>query len=222
MYQNLVEKNYSLAVSNLAGLVQALVSNSDKKSFTNEAQKIKNKLVTYGSFMAAVALAQSPTQVKTALETAAVDVGYSRVKRVNAWNLSLNAYLGLGVGFENTGSQQSGLQVNLATPVGISLSRGIGKNHSISLFGSILDIGPIVTYDFQSGSTATDVELSLRDFVAPGAFLFWNIANSPFTMGAGVQRTTALFDPDSGNRRNTRILGTFLVDVPVFNLFTKK
>lgn len=222
MYQNLVDKNYSLAISNLAGLVQALVSDTDNKSFANEAQKIKGKLVTYGSFMAAVALAQSPDQVKTALETAAIDVGSSRIKRVNSWNLALNAYLGIGVGYENTGADQSGALINLSTPIGVSLSKSFGKQHSLSLFGSILDLGPIVTYDFQSGEAATDADLSFADFVAPGAFLFWNVGNTPFTMGFGVQRTTKLRAIGERQGRNTRVLGTFLVDVPVFNLFTRK
>jgi hypothetical protein len=151
-------------------------------------------------------------------------VGYSRVKRVNNWNISLTAYLGLGAGYEQNDNSNSGFQLNLATPIGLSISRGIGRGHSLSAFGSILDLGPIVTYDFNTRSTFTDVELGFEDFVAPGAFLFWNIANSPFTTGFGVQRTSKIrmLGSDPEPQRTTRILGTFLIDIPIFNLYTKK
>jgi hypothetical protein len=224
LYENLANEQYNLAVSNLAGMVQALVTEKADRDLTRGANRFKSKLLTYGSFMAAVSLAQTPDQVKMALETAAVEVGFSRVKRVNKWNVSLNAYLGLGLGFEDNGSSKTGLQATLATPVGLSFSRGLGKGHSLSLFGSILDLGPIVTFDFQSRSTATDVDLKFKDFVAPGAFVFWNIANTPFSWGAGMQRTSAIRvigdNPDP--QRATRFMTSFLVDVPVFNLFTRK
>lgn len=224
LYQNLANEQYNLAISNLAAMVQALVTEQADKSLARGADRFKSKLLTYGSFMAAVSLAQTPDQVKTALETAAVEVGYSRVKRVNKWNVSLNAYLGLGLGFEDNGSSKTGLQANLATPVGLSISRGLGRGHSLSLFGSILDLGPIVTFDFQTGSTATAGDLQFKDFVAPGAFVFWNLANTPFSWGAGIQRTSNIRmiggDPDP--QRTTRFMTSFLVDVPVFNLFTRK
>lgn len=224
LYQNLANEQYNLAVSNLAAMVQALVTEQADKNLTRGANRFKSKLLTYGSFMAAVSLAQTPDQVKTALEMAAVEVGHSRVKRVNKWNVSLNAYLGLGLGFEDNGNNKTGLQANLATPVGLSISRGLGKGHSLSLFGSILDLGPIVTFDFQTGSTATAGNLQFKDFVAPGAFVFWNLANTPFSWGAGIQRTSNIrmigSDPDP--QRTTRFMTSFLVDVPVFNLFTRK
>ncbi|MEM6380310.1 MAG: hypothetical protein AAF705_19125, partial [Bacteroidota bacterium] len=224
LYQNLANEQYNLAVSNLAGMVQALVTEQANKDLTKGANRFKSRLLTYGSFMAAVSLAQTPDQVKTALETAAVEVGFSRVKRVNKWNVSLNAYLGLGLGFEDNGDSQTGLQANLATPVGLSFSRGLGRGHSLSLFGSILDLGPIVTFDFQTGSTASTGNLQFKDFVAPGAFAFWNIANTPFSWGVGVQRTSniRMIGDDPDPQRATRFMTSFLVDVPIFNLFTRK
>lgn len=224
LYQNLVNKQYNMVIANLAALIQAMVTDNNSKGLQREADLFKSKLLTYGSFMAAVALAQTPDQVKTALETASVEVGYSRVKRVNKFNISLNAYLGMGLGFEQADGYQSSAQINLATPVGLTISRSIGKGNSLSLFGSILDLGPIVTYDFSTKATYTDAKLRFEDFVAPGAFVFWNIANTPFTFGAGMQRTPKIRvlgdNPDP--QRTTRILGSFLIDVPIFNLFTQK
>jgi hypothetical protein len=224
LYQNLVNKQYNMALANLAAMVQSIVAEQKSNKLQRDARQFQSKLLTYGSFMAAVALAQTPDQVKTALEIASVEVGYSRVKRVNNWNISLNAYLGLGAGYEQNDNSNSGFQLNLATPIGLSISRGIGRGHSLSAFGSILDLGPIVTYDFNTRSTFTDVELGFEDFVAPGAFLFWNIANSPFTTGFGVQRTSKIrmLGSDPEPQRTTRILGTFLIDIPIFNLYTKK
>ena len=213
-----------MVIANLAALVQAMVTDNNSKQLKKEADQFKSKLLTYGSFMAAVALSQTPDQVKMALETASVEVGYSRVKRVNKMNISLNAYLGIGAGYEYTDGYQSKLQVNLATPIGLAISHKIGKGNSLSLFGSILDLGPIVTYDFGTQSTSTNQNLKFDDFVAPSAFLFWNISNSPFTLGAGMQRTPKIRvigdQPDP--QRTTRVLFSFLVDVPIFNLFTQK
>lgn len=224
LYQNLVNKQYNMVIANLAALVQAMVTDNNSKQLKKEADQFKSKLLTYGSFMAAVALSQTPDQVKMALETASVEVGYSRVKRVNKMNISLNAYLGIGAGYEYTDGYQSKLQVNLATPIGLAISHKIGKGNSLSLFGSILDLGPIVTYDFGTQSTSTNQNLKFDDFVAPSAFLFWNISNSPFTLGAGMQRTPKIRvigdQPDP--QRTTRVLFSFLVDVPIFNLFTQK
>ncbi|HKK73853.1 MAG TPA: hypothetical protein VJ953_02170 [Saprospiraceae bacterium] len=224
LYQNLVNKQYNMAIANLAAMVQSIVVEQQSKQMDKTADQFKSKLLTYGSFMAAVATAQTPDQVKTALELASVEVGYSRVKRVNDWNIALNAYLGVGAGFERSATTNSGFQVNLATPIGLSVSKSIGRGHSLSVFGSLLDLGPIVTYDFNTKSTATEPDLGFEDFVAPGAFLFWNIANSPFTTGFGVQRTSQIRvigdNPDP--QRTTRIFGAFLIDIPIFNLYTKK
>lgn len=224
LYQHLVNKQYNMAIANIAAMVQAIVADQQSNSLGKEANQFKGKLLTYGSFMAAVALAQTPDQVQTALELASVEVGYSRVKRVSEWNIALNAYLGIGAGYEQRAASNSGFQLNLATPIGLSISRQIGRGHSLSLFSSLLDLGPIVTYDFSSGGTFTEVDLKFKDFVAPGAFLFWNIANSPFTTGLGLQRTSKIRvigdEPDP--QRATRVIGTFLIDIPIFNLYTKK
>ncbi|HEY0610272.1 MAG TPA: hypothetical protein VGD35_11465, partial [Chitinophaga sp.] len=103
----------------------------------------------YGLFMANIVTAKTPDEVQATLDNAILPVGSSSIKKNTLINVAVQSYLGA---FSRLGPPKDGVdiawnsQLGVTAPIGISLSVGLKKGGSFSLFGSLFDLGAIVDY----------------------------------------------------------------------------
>jgi hypothetical protein len=197
-----------------------------------------DKLIKYGNFMATVATAKNSDEVEKAIETAALPVGSSRIKRVSDFNVSLNTYAGLFYGIERIKGIDSGAAkfnaFGVAAPIGVAASFGhslfffpTGKSEwSTSIFVSLIDLGAIAAFRFRDDSTAQVPSIELKDIFSPGAFLSIGIPKTPLSFNLGVQvgpnlRKVGDGKNDYGNNVYWRYSASLCVDIPVLNFYAK-
>jgi len=236
-YEYLAQDQFGYALTSTMGLYQSFAQNENEaKSDRVTAFHLQQNILRYGHFVADIVDAQSPDQVQSILQSYASPVGTSRLKRTNNFNVSLNAYLGPSVAYEvalGDGVDESGFVTSLSTPIGLAFSWRNAKERENDLtfrswtaLISVLDIAPVLTYNFGQGALANTPDLSVGDFVAPGLFLFYNVPRSPFSGGFGYQqtaavRTIAMDGTETRNYRAGRFTLFLGIDVPIFSLFTK-
>jgi len=204
--------------------------------------RFRENLFKYGTFMADVAGADDPAGFEAALNSVALPVGSSQIKRNRPSSFELGAYFGAALSRERLvlppGVSAPGLEdevfgASLFVPVGVSYSRNIGGRKSVTLFGSLLDLGALTAFRLEdrNGSDGTTVdrlpEFSLTNVIAPGLHVMYNFPKSPFTLGAGVQDGPSVrkFSTAGSNEereaRSIRGMVTLSVDVPIFRFFNK-
>jgi len=210
------------------------------------SQDLLSKLARYGAFMTTVASAKSAGEVETAIETAALPSGSSRIKRETPFNVSLNAYTGLFIGYEQiSGMTSSGFQINnfgVAAPVGVAISTGghsflgmFPKNEghwSYSAFFSLLDLGAVASFRFQNSDSVAQVPtIKLQDIFSPGLFLSVGFPKCPLSLNIGAQvgpNLRSVSATENGTIVNKyqenvywRFSAALVVDIPIFNFYTK-
>lgn len=239
-YEHIAQEQYGFALTSAMGLYQLFSdAESDRKSRLR-ANTLQSSILTYGNFMADITAARSSGQVQSILQSYSSEPGSSRLKRNSDFNVSLNAFLGPAGSYENPLGDIPGAKArwvpSLSTPVGLSVNWRIARRRKckdgsiaylpFSLFVPILDIGPVVSFNFSEGLLSSSPQLSFGDFLAPGVFVFYNIPRSPFSTGLGYQHTAEVRSvmTDTLVRQDYRAgrFSVFLgIDVPVFNFFTK-
>ena len=229
-------KEFRFAVGNLINLLGLL----DALPAGTKAQgKFRDDFFRYGTFMADVVAAKDAADIEGAINAIALPAGSSQVKRTRSHSLEVGAYFGAAFAREeltlpadetSTALADPSTTVSLFVPIGLSYSRLIRKNESFTLFASLLDLGAISTFrlsgnELDDGSSVERLpDFSLRNVVAPGLHLLYNIPKSPFSVGIGVQHGPAVrkYLPAGGTEereaRALRFMVTGSVDVPVFRL----
>ncbi len=208
----------------------------------NEATgAVSQFIVRYGSFMAAVAQADSSEQVAQAIENIALPSGSSRIKRESAFNVSLNSYAGLFAGYEKIEGIDDAFEVNaygVTAPVGIAISRGhsilflgTGKTNwregkrgwSSSLFLSVIDIGALAAFRAVDDSTGSVPDIELKNIISPGVFYSLGIPKSPLSINIGWQAgpllRTVTKDQNDYSESYSRFSLSLCVDIPILNFY---
>ncbi|MCB0429668.1 MAG: hypothetical protein H6585_07180 [Flavobacteriales bacterium] len=195
-----------------------------------------NHILTYARLMAAVLTAQSSDEAKQAIEAIALPPGSASVKRASACNISLNAYIGpfYGREYSTTAGTDPSSITGISAPVGLAISSGKwDKKQKIiaggTLFFSVIDVGALTAYRLENTDAEDLPELSFQNLLAPGASLYLNIRNTPFSVGGGGQFGPALREISStGTGTSSAVLTggkrwhvAILVDIPLLNFFTK-
>lgn len=205
--------------------------------------RFREKLFKYGTFMADVASANDPAGFEAALNTVALPVGSSQIKRNRPSSVELGAYFGAALsrerlilpkGVNPEGLEEDAFGAALFVPVGFSYSRNIGGFKSITLFCSLIDLGAITAFRLGSqpdGDAAPSVDrlpvFRPANVIAPGFHVMYNFPKSPFTLGLGIQDGPSVREfttVDSNlvqDARSVRGMLTFSIDVPVFRFFNK-
>ncbi|SEP78519.1 hypothetical protein [Neolewinella agarilytica] len=205
--------------------------------------KFRESLFRYGTFMADVAGANDASDFEAALNTVALPVGSSQIKRTRPSSVELGAYFGgalsrerliLPAGVTDASLEEDAFGAALWVPVGVSYSKNIGGGKSITLFGSLLDLGAITAFRLEkqnevAGSAKVERLPVFRpaNVIAPGLHLLYNFPKSPFSLGIGVQDGPSVreFTTAGSNRvreaRSVRGMLTFSVDVPIFRFFNQ-
>jgi hypothetical protein len=201
-------------------------SKKEKEDLYTEYLSISSKLFKYGSFMVAVARAESSDDVETAIEAIALPAGSARIKRESLWNISLNAYCGGFIGQDRIKFRSKpDYSYGLTAPIGIAVSYGgIFKHSSVSGFLSIIDLGAITAFRFKNDTTAVS-KIKLKDIISPGIFLSYGVPKWPISFNAGCQLTPLLtsVSPAGSNTeaRMFRFTMSICVDIPILNLYTQ-
>lgn len=225
-------RNYSSAVLNVYTLYNFALETFGTNAQTNPG-KVKQFLLKYGSFAAALSQAENSDEVAAAIEAVALPSGSSRVKRETAFNVSLNAYTGLFIGHENIKGIKDDKFFNaygVAAPIGVAVSTG-QKHMSYSLFVSLVDLGVVAAYRFKDNTTAQVPTIQLKDIFSPGAFISVGLPRCPVSVNLGAQMGPNLrkidnndtSQPSLDNNYNIywRYSLSFCVDIPLLNFYTK-
>jgi len=199
-----------------------------------DKDKVLKPLLKYGTFMATVATAKSSEEVEAAIEAIALPAGSARIKKEAAWNIALNAYMGVFYGSEKVsvdGVEDKGKAAGVFAPVGIAVSRSFyfkeKDRFSLSLFGSLVDVGALASYRIktQSSEVSTLPEIKLENIISPGAYLVLGLPRIPISIGYGYQISPQLRSVNDQSvelgERADRWSGFIAVDIPLVNIWSK-
>jgi hypothetical protein len=240
-------ENYKTELKSLDDFKHLLAKEKDpvkKVKLNNDIQMLEEirfvliAIYKYGSFMSSIVEAKTSEDVAKAIESAALPTGSSRIKRETRFNVSLNSYIGLFLGYEQIrGFDTTGFKVNafgISAPIGFAISRGhsvffigTGKSGwSTSAFVSIIDIGAIAAFRVKDDSTSQVPTIQLQDIISPGLFLSIGIPKCPVSVNFGVQmgpnlRAVTSTANNYSNSIYLRYSLSVVVDIPIFNFYSK-
>ena len=207
---------------------------------TNYYTNTLASLAKYGAFMANMVKAKNSDEVEEAIESVALPVGSSRIKRETPFNISVNAYCGLFIGHEKIKGIDDNHLFNsygLTAPIGIAISKGnrafpwplncsTKDSWSSSWFISLIDIGSIAAYRFANDTTSEVPTIQLKDIISPGLFWSVGIPKTPLSLNFGAQvgpnlRKVNDTANDYSGSMYFRYSAAIVIDIPLLNLYTK-
>lgn len=269
IYVDIYEKQYTSAIVEFTGAFQTLLSKKITQQIEENKRSIKDLdqeqretlqqtnddleevlhantlILKYGSLAASIAKAETSDDVKNAIEAAALPAGSSRIKRETPFNVSLNAYPGLFVGYEKIVDVDNKFTLNsygLTAPVGVAISTGSRKflgmpcnkpgHWSYSAFVSFIDIGAVAAFRFQNDSVEQVPTIQLQDIFSPGLFFSIGVPKCPLSINMGAQVGPNLREVNVENETGEivnkyednvywRFSLSVVVDIPILNFYTK-
>jgi hypothetical protein len=214
------QNEFSIAISHLG----FMLNRWEDKVF--DKNKRFQEFLRYGSFIAAVAESENADDVAKTIEAFALPVGSSSIKRNSKLNLAFNAYTGVGFGEETLKeTDKKDTYIAAHVPIGLALSAGLGRGWSLSLYGTVIDLGAITTYRLDDESASDLPELEWENLLAPGIFGELGIKNWPISVGGGWQSGPQLRSIDAeminiDQSAASRWIINVSVDLPIFNMYT--
>ena len=197
-------------------------------------RQVKPLVLKYGLFISSVAVADDAQDVKEAIKAFALPAGSSRVKKESQVNIALNSYVSYYAGdYVRRPSSLQKLPRNvqgITAPLGVSLSYGFNEFGSVSLYGSILDVGAILTYRLNDDSTQAIPDVDFSNILSPGFSLVYGFpiirgVNIPLSAGITYQWGPLLSRvAQSGNTFEVERLARYHFfigfDIPIVNFFS--
>lgn len=240
LYKNIYFEEYGQAILEATDLLKHFRETFDPQNQSG-LDKIIDKSVKYGLFMANMVEAESPEQVEALIESVVLPVGSSSIKKHSTCNISVQSYLGAYYlidgptnGFITSWNDTYGVHA----PIGLSISTGLGKVGSLGVFGSLLDLGAIVDYELALDTIVNpigsdevmiekDYKIELGQIFSPGAYIVYGFPfNLPLALGVGGQHGPGLSKIETDGRvivnDSKWRWNVFLsVDIPFFTIFNK-
>lgn len=227
--QKTLQIAHDISVRNYSAVIVGTINYISETFPTSEASGgFKVLFVKYGSFAANVVQAKNSDDVEKAIESVALPVGSATIKKRTSFNIALNGYLGGFYGNEflkaSPGRKWAPI-TGVYAPIGVTISKGLGRGGSISLFGSIIDLGAFASYRLQDDTTKTLPEVSLKNILAPGGGVIYGLPWLPISVGYTWQLGPMLreINSDSKNasdKMNHRWQFFLAVDIPIVNFYT--
>jgi len=200
-------KDHSKAVSSLLSLFSKLNLEANienlRDSMPEDTLKAlkRNKAISflqkYGGFVADLIDAESNAQVQDLMNSKVAPSGSSKLKRTQSVTVGLNAYVGGALGGEiwkggtlSENDKDEFFRVAPTIPVGVTISKLVGKKdkQSFSAFISLIDLGGFFNYRINADAGKVgDSDFNFQNIFRPGLQVHWNLKDSPFYLGAGVQ-----------------------------------
>jgi hypothetical protein len=210
LVSNLSRERYNSALFNMIELYK-LSGRSNEKNL--------NWFLHYGTFMAGILSAESSDDIAQALETYAMPSGSARIKRNSYFNIALNSYIGVQFGYE---LRDENPVLSITAPLGLAFSWGFPSG-SFSIYPSVIDIGAIAAYRFRENDSEI-AKIYLREIISPGIFFSYGLKDYPVSINIGAQAAPLLTKIGSELliERPVRMSCSFVVDIPLLNLYNKK
>jgi hypothetical protein len=232
----LTEKEYPAAIGNMVTLLRLYIC-------TDHSGALAAFLSEDGPFIAAVAGAKTPADVKTAFDEYALPAtSYLQIER-QPFSVTLNSYFGGTVGAETllgglggTGTARTRAHAGFTAPVGLDFNWGkvsaaSGEDNgkffqtgSWSLFVPILDVGAVASWRLGSGGGQVS-SITWANIVAPGVFAVWSKRGSPFSILVGAQYGPELTKISAGGGNTIEKAALqfpsigFTFNIPIFNVY---
>lgn len=165
----------------------------------------------FAVFFAQLSDAKTKEDAKLALKTFALPPDSYMSKRKDNMRLSISSYLGFAGGIE-TYKSGSFFYYGLTAPIGLEASWGTRRKGSVSILGTVFDLGAVVNSQIYN----TSESFSLRNIYAPGVGLIYGFPEMPLSLGMGYARVNSVKQYDRGEHRCYLFLG---IDMPLFLLY---
>jgi len=231
LYFNVKERKYSLAISSATDFFNVALKDLNDKNLINIIQKFN----TYGTFIAQVANAKNSNQVDSLITATVLPTGSSYIKKHSIFNIALQAYTGFYGGIQQTATDPGRVGVvGVYAPVGLAFSWGGKKSilnpGAFSVFVSIIDLGPLVSYRFKNtnDTLANNINIRLSQIISPGLHLVWGIPKVPLSLGGGFCYIPLLTQVETNSIKVNKVDNSpfraqiFLaVDIPLLNFHNK-
>jgi hypothetical protein len=177
-----------------------------------------SKVIEYANLLASITKAENSAAVESLLETYALPVGSSRVKKATSFNIAVNAYVGGFGGRSNNSGDGFTNTYGLTAPIGFAFSKGFQKAGSISFFLGVFDIGGTIRYKLDNNGKYQQ-DISFARIVSPSVHAVYGFPwYLPLSVGIGSQ----WISPTTANSNKIDLKATFnafiAVDIPLFNL----
>ena len=212
------QKRYSDAILHLSLLLGELNVNDCG---------LRQNLQRYGLFMANLALCGSSAEVATVIEAFALPPGSASIKKKSGFNVAIGSYVSGFLARETLiDSDKSGnTSIALSAPVGAAVSFPMLKTSSITLYGSLFDVGAITAFRFGNDSEVDALpQLTWENLYAPGVAVIWGVPKYPAAVGLYWQRGPNLRKVETNGiaeYKNAQRIGVMVsVDIPLFNVIT--
>ncbi|HTE26964.1 hypothetical protein [Flavitalea sp.] len=201
------------------------------------------RILRYGNMIASIVKSETSEEAEAAIEAAVLPAGSSSIKKNSCFNISLNAYIG---GYINNNANNTdkidgnNSTVGVTSPIGIAFSWGLGHYRngnnigSLSIYGTLIDVGAIVGYRLSNDSTALEQKITIDDIFTPGGYLvyglglpFRGLSYIPLSVGYGFQYGSKLYqkkdDGKLAESEHSRWRSNWFVaiDIPLVNFWTK-
>lgn len=211
--RQLVAKRYAEAVTGMLALTSDL---------GHHQIVVPVEMLRFTSFAAALAQADSASQVAQVFEDYAAPVGgYLGKRKAEGMYVTLNAYLGASGGWERAAGKWGGI-AGIGAPVGIEAGwsrRGV----SLGFLAQLIDVGALASYrlDAAADSLRTAPEVGFSQVFSPGLYAVLGFKDLPIALGVGVAYAPKLrayvngITPAAGATQTSLFLA---VDVPVLRL----
>jgi hypothetical protein len=209
-----------------------------------EARSITvGRILRYGNMIASIVKSESSEEAEAAIEAAVLPAGSSSIKKNSRWNISLNAYIGGYINnYTNNTDKIDGnnSRIGVTAPIGIAISKGLGSYRngnscgSLSIYGTLIDVGAIAGYRLTNDSTDLEQKVTINDIFAPGAYLVYGLSLPfkgfpyiPLSVGYGWQYGSKLYQKrDDGtleisSQSRWRKNWFVAIDIPLANFWTK-
>ncbi len=231
-YNNFIEKQLELPKKYIS-IVEIFINKKYEKiiplliiQFKDEINEITASYRTL-FLLSQIAVIDNATDMEAIMQSYALPIGSSSIKRNSTFNISLNGYVGATAGLEtafgNDQKQTKG-NVGLAAPIGISSTFA---NGNLTMFVSVLDLGALVNQ--RLGNDTTNYNgLKFEHFLSPGLGLYYNFKNLPITTGFHYNRISNLRNIDFQDGISTiseknlsvnRLNFSILIDLPFFTIY---
>lgn len=221
--------------------IAAATNRTDKKLIEKKLEDLQkdmddrlDKLIRFGTFMANVVQAESSEAVQAAIETAALPVGSSSMKKYSNFDVALQAYLGAAWNTGYEGQKVPGSSWfnggSFFAPVGIGVTfLGFERGGSLGAFFSGIDVGAVVQYRLENPNSDPEEiqEIKLGYLVSPGVYGVYGAPfDWPLSFGLGAQYgpgLTTVTDESNVVIDPTWRYNFFLaIDIPVFTIFNSE
>lgn len=215
--ESLMKKDYQKAAASI------LIGLGD---YMNFSVKTSRKI----TFLSSLAVIERAEEMEALLNSYALPIGSSSIKRQSRMNLSINGYVGITGGWETAyGSRinQTRANIGLTAPIGVS---GTFARGYLTTFLSFIDLGSVVNQRLNN-DIAPNSSLKFENFFAPGLGIFFNFRQLPISVGAHLNyipnlRTIKYYDGNSilteSHRSVTRANFSLLIDIPFFTLYNQE